>query len=80
MFFVYMVLCSDKTLYTGYTKDLDKRIKEHNEGKRGSKYTKSRRPVKLIYKEKYLDKSSAMKREYQIKQLSKKEKLKLLHD
>lgn len=75
-----MVLCSDKTLYTGYTKDLDKRIKEHNEGKRGSKYTKSRRPVKLIYKEKYLDKSSAMKREYQIKQLSKKEKLKLLHD
>ena len=74
--FVYIIKCSDGTFYTGYTIDIDRRIKEHNSGE-GAKYTRGRTPVKLIYKESYNSRSNAQKREYEIKQLprSKKEEL-----
>lgn len=75
-YYVYILLCSDGTLYTGYTNNLDKRIKAHNKGK-GAKYTKNKRPVKLLYHEEFDDKSSAMKREYNIKQLRRKQKQEL---
>jgi len=77
-FYVYVLECADKTLYTGYTNDLDKRLKAHNSGK-GAKYTRSRRPVRLIYSECFESKSEALKREYQIKQLTRTQKLKLIY-
>ncbi|NLM96154.1 MAG: GIY-YIG nuclease family protein [Halanaerobiaceae bacterium] len=75
--YVYIVKCSDNTLYTGYTVDLERRIKEHNEG-RGSRYTRGRLPVKLEYFEEYEAKGRAMKREYEIKQMTRMQKEKLL--
>lgn len=75
--FVYILLCSDSTLYTGWTTDLENRIKAHNSGN-GAKYTRSRTPVKLMYFEQYKTKSEALKRECEIKKLSKAEKLKLI--
>lgn len=75
--YVYIVECSDNTYYTGWTTNLDKRINAHNLGK-GAKYTKARRPVKLVYLEEYDDKSSALKREYVIKQLTRKQKEQLI--
>lgn len=77
MFYTYMVKCNDGTLYTGYTTDLDKRIKTHNKGL-GAKYTRGRLPVRLVYFESFTNKSQAMKREYSIKQLSRREKLQLI--
>ncbi len=77
MYFVYVVECKDGSLYTGYTTDLDKRLKAHNESKTGAKYTKTRRPVKLKYFEKFRKLGLALKREYEIKQLTKKQKLEL---
>lgn len=79
MNYTYMVKCKDGTLYTGWTNDLDKRLKAHNEGK-GAKYTKSRRPVVLVYYEEFLTKEEAMKREYAIKRLPRAKKLKLISD
>jgi putative endonuclease len=73
MHYVYIVRCSDDTLYTGYTNDLDRRIQMHNDGQ-GAKYTKGRRPVKLVYSEEFKSKSKAMKREYEIKQFKRKAK------
>ena len=69
--------CSDGTLYTGWTNDLTKRLKAHNDG-RGARYTKTRRPVALAYYESFCSKEEAMRREYEIKQLTRKEKLKLI--
>lgn len=74
--YVYIVECKDRTLYTGWTKDINKRINEHNKGK-GSKYTRSRLPVTLRYFEELETKVQALKREYQIKQLSRKDKINL---
>lgn len=74
---VYILRCSDNTLYTGITNNLEKRIAAHNSGK-GAKYTKSRRPVKLVYSENCADRSAASKREYAIKQLRRAEKEKLI--
>lgn len=71
--YVYIVKCSDGTLYTGWTNNLEKRIKDHNDGK-GAKYTKSRRPVVLEYFEKFETKEEAMSREYAIKKLNRKQK------
>ena len=71
-----MVRCSDDSLYTGWSIDVAARIREHNSGK-GSKYTNSRRPVKLVYKETCENKSAALKREAQIKRMSRKQKLNL---
>ncbi len=65
--------CSDKSYYCGYTSDLNRRIEEHNSG-RGSKYTRARRPVRLVYSEERETRSSAMKREAEIKKFSRKEK------
>lgn len=80
-FFVYLLRCNDGTLYTGYTTDLDARIRVHNgEGKGGAKYTRSRRPVTLAYYEEYEDKSTALRRECEIKKLSKAEKEALIGD
>lgn len=77
MNYVYILRCSDNTLYTGWTNNLEKRLKSHNEGK-GAKYTKSRLPVQIVYYEEFEDKKEAMKREYEIKQLTREEKLKLV--
>ena len=76
MNYTYILKCSDNTLYTGWTNNLEKRIKDHNDGN-GAKYTKARRPVELIYFEQFETKEEAMKREYAIKQLSRAEKLEL---
>lgn len=75
--YTYIVKCSDGTLYTGWTNNLEKRLHAHNEGK-GAKYTKSRRPVTLVYQESFDTKEDAMRREYAIKQLPRKKKLKLI--
>lgn len=77
MHYIYILCCKDDTYYTGYTNDVKKRVQAHNEGK-GAKYTKGRGPVKLVYYEEYEDKKTAMKREWEIKQLSRKEKEKLI--
>ena len=77
MNYTYIVECSDGTLYTGWTNDLDKRILAHNAGK-GAKYTKTRTPVVLVYREAFASKQEAMRREYQIKQLTKSQKMKLI--
>lgn len=73
MFYTYMVRCSDNTLYTGWTNDLEKRLIAHN-SKKGSKYTMSRTPVEYVYYQDYETKSEAMSNEMKIKKLSKKEK------
>lgn len=77
--YVYMVRCSDNSLYTGITTDLDRRVSEHN-AKVGAKYTRARTPVVLVYSEPAADRSSASKREYAIKQLSKSEKEKMVSE
>ncbi|MBO4776581.1 MAG: GIY-YIG nuclease family protein [Lachnospiraceae bacterium] len=77
-FYVYILECADKTLYTGYTNDLEKRLKAHNEGK-GAKYTKNRLPVKIVYHEEFDDKKEAMSREWFIKhRMTREEKVKLI--
>lgn len=78
-YFVYILECCDKTLYTGITVDITKRIDEHNNSNKGAKYTRARRPVKLIYSENHLDRSSATKREIEIKKLSRLKKLELIN-
>jgi putative endonuclease len=75
---VYMVRCSDGTLYTGITNDLKKRIEAHNSGKEGARYTRSRRPVKLVYSEQVESKSAAAKLEYQLKKLPRLKKIRLI--
>ena len=77
-YFVYIAECNDGSLYTGITKDITKRIAEHNTSIKGAKYTKIRRPVKLVYEEISLNRSTASKREYQIKKFTRLEKLKLI--
>lgn len=79
MNYTYIVKCSDGSLYTGWTNNLEKRIKDHNAG-RGAKYTKARRPVVLVYKEEFPKKQEAMKREWEIKRLSRKEKLSMIEN
>ena len=78
MYYLYILKCADKTLYSGITVDVARRVKEHNSSKLGAKYTKSRRPVKLVYSKKFKNRSTALKAEYKIKLLSRKEKLKLI--
>lgn len=79
MNYTYIVECVDGTLYTGWTTNVQKRVKAHNEEKSGAKYTKAKRPVKLVYYEGYETKEEAMRREYAIKQLTRKQKLELIH-
>jgi putative endonuclease len=75
MHYVYILQCSDKSLYTGCTNDLEKRIIEHNSSKKGAKYTKARRPVILKYSEKFKTLAAGRKREAEIKRLKREEKL-----
>jgi putative endonuclease len=77
MYFVYILKCADGSLYTGSTNNLPKRLKDHNESKRGAKYTKSRRPVKLIYQ--YRTVGKALRRENEIKSWPRPKKLLLLN-
>jgi len=77
-YFVYILECNDKTLYTGITKDIKKRLDEHNTKDSGAKYTKARRPVKLLYHETALNRSIASKRKYEIKKLSRAKKILLI--
>jgi putative endonuclease len=74
---VYILECSDSSLYTGITTNIDRRINQHN-SKKGAKYTKNKTPVKLVYLKDGFDRSSALKEEYRIKKLSRKEKLLLI--
>lgn len=75
--YVYIIECSDKSLYTGWTNNLEKRFKAHNEG-RGAKYTRGRGPLKLVYFEEYESKVDAMKREYAIKKMTREKKIELI--
>ena len=77
MAWVYLLECSDGSLYCGWTMNLEKRVVAHNQGV-ASKYTRARLPVKLVYQEKREDKRAAMRREYEIKQMSRRNKLALL--
>ena len=75
LWYMYIVECSDKSLYTGVTTDINRRVDEHNYSKKGAKYTRSRRPVRLVYFEEFKDKSSAFKAESKFKKLTRKNKL-----
>ncbi len=78
MYFLYILKCSDNSLYTGIATDLDRRVREHNSSALGSKYTRARRPVKLVYSQEFADRSSASIEEARIKNLSRAEKLALI--
>jgi putative endonuclease len=75
--YTYILRCCDNTLYTGWTNNIEKRLKAHNNGK-GAKYTRPRLPVSLVYYETFKTKEEAMQREWEIKHLSRKKKLKLI--
>lgn len=77
MYFIYILECSDDTFYTGITTNLDRRLKEHNNSKLGAKYTRARRPVKLVYSQEFIDRSNASKEEARIKKLSRQQKIDL---
>jgi len=78
MYYLYILKCSDKTLYTGITVDLERRVNEHNSSKLGAKYTKARRPVKLIYSKEFCNRITASREEARIKSLTRKEKLEII--
>jgi putative endonuclease len=77
-YFIYILKCADGTYYTGSTNDIEKRVRAHNTAKTGAKYTKSRRPVQLMYQESFETKNEALKRENHIKQLKKIQKEELI--
>jgi putative endonuclease len=79
MWFVYIVRCIDRTLYTGITTDTDRRVAQHNRGT-GARYTRTRGPVKLVYLEKATDRGAALRREYEIKRMSVAGKRRLVTD
>ncbi|MFA6158387.1 MAG: GIY-YIG nuclease family protein [Candidatus Paceibacterota bacterium] len=74
MYHLYILLCSDDTLYTGITTDLARRVEEHNSSSLGAKYTRGRRPVRLVYSKVFPDRSSASVEEARVKRLSRDEK------
>ncbi|WP_027364475.1 GIY-YIG nuclease family protein [Desulfotruncus alcoholivorax] len=78
MFYVYVLMCNDGTLYTGYTTSLEERLKKHNLGQ-ASKYTRTRLPVKIVYSETFPTKNLAMQRENVIKKMSRSEKIALIN-
>lgn len=78
MYFIYILRCSDNSLYCGQTKDIKRRIQEHNSSDSISKYTRSRRPVKLVYTEEYQTINDALKREFEIKKMTKIQKERLI--
>ena len=78
-YFIYILKCSDETLYTGITTDIKRRVHEHNTSDKGAKYTKLRRPVELVYSENSENRSTASKREYAIKKLTREKKMELIN-
>ena len=78
MYYLYILKCADKTLYTGITTDLNRRVDEHNNTKLGATYTSSRRPVKLVYSKKFKNRSIASKEEARVKKLKRNKKLELI--
>ncbi|PCK06681.1 MAG: endonuclease [Alteromonadaceae bacterium] len=72
--FIYILQCADKTYYTGITTDLDRRVEEHNSSAKGARYTRAKRPVRLVYSEPCDNRSEASKREHQIKKLTRSQK------
>jgi putative endonuclease len=77
--FVYILKCADGTFYTGYSMNVADRVKRHNKGFGGAKYTRSRRPVKVVYTEEFETRGDALSREYAIKQLTRQQKEKLIY-
>lgn len=77
MWFVYILLCKDRSLYTGISNNLEQRFSDHKNGK-GGRYTRSHKPIKLIYSDKFLTKSEALKREIEIKSWTREKKIKIL--
>jgi len=78
MYYLYILKCADKTLYTGITTDLGRRVAEHNGVKIGARYTRGRRPVKLVFSKKFKSRSTALKEECRIKKMTRKEKIKII--
>jgi putative endonuclease len=78
MYYLYILKCADKSLYTGITTDLRRRVAEHNGGKLGAKYTFSRRPVKMVFSKKFKSRSAVSKEETRIKKLKRHQKLELI--
>ena len=78
IWYLYVVRCSDDTLYTGITTDLARRLDEHNTSKRGAKYTKTRRPINLVYYELHQSQSNAQRAEYKFKKLTREQKEKII--
>ena len=78
--FLYVLRCNDNTFYTGVTNDLNRRVNDHNYSPRGAKYTKTRRPVQLIYWRGFKDRSSAQKAEYKFKKLTRGQKEKIIYE
>ncbi|MDD3190149.1 MAG: GIY-YIG nuclease family protein [Candidatus Pacebacteria bacterium] len=78
MYYLYILKCADGTLYTGITVDLARRVEEHNFSKLGAKYTKSRRPVELLFSKSFRTRSTATKEEARIKKLSREDKLEII--
>ncbi len=76
---VYVVRCDDGSLYTGYTTDIDRRVREHNDGN-GAKYTRGRAPVELVHRERYDTRGKALRREHEIKSLSRPAKERLIRE
>jgi putative endonuclease len=77
MWYIYIIECKDNKLYTGITNDIDRRVSEHNSG-HGGRFTRYRRPVKLVYSQQVLNRSNALKREAEIRKLKRSEKLNLI--
>ena len=78
MYFLYILQCSDGSFYTGITTNLERRVKEHNNSKLGAKYTKIRRPIKLVYSKEFINRSEASIEEARIKNLSRVQKIDLI--
>jgi len=78
--FVYILRCNDETFYTGITTNIDQRLDKHNNSPLGAKYTRGRRPVKIVYVEKQPSRSAATSREYTIKLLRRKQKIQLIEN
>jgi len=78
IWYLYVVRCGDDTLYTGITTDLKRRLNEHNTSKRGAKYTKTRRPINLVYYELHQSRSNAQKAEHKFKKLTRQQKEKII--
>ena len=78
--YLYVVRCSDGTLYTGISTDIDRRVREHNGSKRGAKYTKTRRPVRLVWSKEFNNRSEAQSAEYNFKKLFHKQKWEIINE